>query len=509
MVPYTQADAIVLEGGYVLFLVFRGDNTTPIFKKEFSPLHNRCLVLLSKLLKDGGEGYWDNLYPSLDVAQEVAKGGTYSAKVPAGPCVGETETITVPETGTCGTARTNRGVPAACRQPDKKGLSKKAIETIKEKPLEQRVKSQMTVSEPRVLCVSVFDNGPVHMLDTIHTSAGIITIHKKRWDASTKAVIKKPLRILAIIDEYNHKMDYVDIRDHLSHEYNLDGGFWRDKKWWIPIFKELFKSSCDQGYVMYKRVCEIEEEARKERVAAARQQAGKAAEDAARKKKITDPVKLAAAAAAAAAKVQSGKPIKSMPHLDFLEKIAEGFVIEAYNSTKSRAVDHMHLDAYNLSQIERALAEMRGDEPPSAGAQGQSSPATTATVGKKRNVHEAEVDQDGRLAEHELQGPVPHTLIDAEDAVLLGFMSESYRANGLYCTAGPLCRFARRNKTTKCGEGSAREQSARSKCSSYCMHPRCRRGFHASCHAVVHRIIEFTELPTLPDQKIPSKKQKK
>ena len=27
----TQADAIVLEGGYVLFLVFRGDNTAPIY----------------------------------------------------------------------------------------------------------------------------------------------------------------------------------------------------------------------------------------------------------------------------------------------------------------------------------------------------------------------------------------------------------------------------------------------------------------------------------------------
>ena len=145
----------------------------------------------------------------------------------------------MPPTGTCGTARTNRGVASACRQPDKKGLSKKAIETIKAKPLEDRVKTQMTVSEPRVLCVSVFDNGPVHMLDTIHTSAGI----------KSRAVKAVPLRILAIIDEYNHKMDYVDIRDHLSHEYNLDGGFWRDKKWWLPIFKELFKSSCDQGFV--------------------------------------------------------------------------------------------------------------------------------------------------------------------------------------------------------------------------------------------------------------------
>ena len=157
MTALLQADAIVLEGGYVLFLVFRGDNTAPVYKKEFSPLHNRCLELLSKLLKDGHEGYWDNLYPSTEVAQEVAKGGTYVAKIPAGPRIGETNTITVPPTGTCGTARTNRGVASACRQPDKKGLSKKAIETIKAKPLEDRV--GLNVREdlyaPQSPCVAV------------------------------------------------------------------------------------------------------------------------------------------------------------------------------------------------------------------------------------------------------------------------------------------------------------------------------------------------------------------
>ena len=53
-----QADAIVLEGGYLLSLVFRGDNTVPVFEKKNSPLHNRCLWLLSKMLHPGGEVYW-------------------------------------------------------------------------------------------------------------------------------------------------------------------------------------------------------------------------------------------------------------------------------------------------------------------------------------------------------------------------------------------------------------------------------------------------------------------
>jgi hypothetical protein len=206
-----QADAIVLEGGYVLFLVFRGDNTVPIYKKEFSPLHNRCLELLSKLLLPGHEGYWDNLYPSREVSQEVAKGGTYTADIPAGPRAGEKSTITVPPTGTSGTARANRGIDPSCKQPNPKTdkLSKAKIDEIKAKPIEERVKSSMSVSEPRVLCVSVFDNGPVHMLDTIHTSAGIITILKPRWDATSKKKVKIPLRILAIIDEYNHGVGWT------------------------------------------------------------------------------------------------------------------------------------------------------------------------------------------------------------------------------------------------------------------------------------------------------------
>ena len=57
-------------------------------------------------------------------------------------------------------------------------------------------------------------------------------------------------------------MNNVDIRDHLSHMYEFDGGWWRDRKWWVPIFKELFKSSCDQGYVTYRRVWELAEEKR-------------------------------------------------------------------------------------------------------------------------------------------------------------------------------------------------------------------------------------------------------
>ena len=44
-----------------------------------------------------------------------------------------------------------------------------------------------------------------------------------------------------------------------------------------------------------------------------------------------------------------------MSHLDFMEKIAEGFVIEAYNSKKRKAEDHIDLRAYDLGRLERAM----------------------------------------------------------------------------------------------------------------------------------------------------------
>lgn len=360
-----------------------------MFEQTFSPLHNRCLLLLSKLLCDGCEGWWDNLYPSLTVTQAVARGGEYEATVPAGPKAGNKEKITVRKTGTSGTTRTNRGIDPACRQPNPKAdkLSKKKLEEIKAKPLEERSKSSMTISEPRVLCVSVFDNGPVHMLDSIHTSAGIIEVPKRKFNPATNKRERVPLRVLAIIDEYNHGMQYVDIRDHYSHSYNFDGGFWRDKKWWMPIFKELYKSSCDQGYVCYKRVCDIENEKAVKAAADAKAKAIEETKKAAHEQGVDDDA-AALLAAAAAAKVPEPKKIKPMSHLDFLEKIAEGFTIEAYNSTKSRDDMKISLHTYDLATLERAIDEMRGRAPPSKGAQGREAftggtPATSGAAGGK------------------------------------------------------------------------------------------------------------------------------
>lgn len=164
--------------------MFRGDNTAPVFEKSFSPLHNRCLLLLSKLTKDASRVFWDNLYPSVDVSATFAMGGSYTTSVPAGAKHGAEISITVPKVLTAGTARTNRGVPAACRQPDKAKLTPKQVEALKAKEPEERVKAQVTDKKPHVLCVSYFDNGPVHMLSTIHSDAEFVIVKKRVWSAT-------------------------------------------------------------------------------------------------------------------------------------------------------------------------------------------------------------------------------------------------------------------------------------------------------------------------------------
>jgi len=309
-------------------------------------------------------------------------------------------------------------------------------------------------------------------------------------------------------------MNNVDRRDHLSHLYNFDGGMWRDRKWWMPIWKELFKSSCDQGYVLYLRVCEIAEEKRQaeekqEQAAAAargrgrgRGQGGGRGGGAGRR------------GGQAGRGLGTAKPIKPMTHLDFLEKIAEGFVVEAYNSRKDSEEDFLLLDAYDLDRLEQALDELRGDAPPSSRASGLERDKVTPSK-KKRKTQEvcapslaarrppqpgqrtfctqtqAVFESDGRLALSELEGDEKHSIVSGQDAVDMGLIKEGYRKNSMFC-AYRHCQYAADNKEMKSGAGikAGMKQAPRSKAQTFCPHPRCLRAYHPMCFSIVHRLRE-------------------
>lgn len=185
-----------------------------------------------------------------------------------------------------------------------------------------------------------------------------------------------------------------------------------------------------------------------------------------------------------------------MDHLNFLEKIAEGFVVEAYNGMKSREVDKIGLHAYDLPRLERAIEEMRGNEAPSARALGKSPQTYGAKGGKvaKRKL-EADLEADGRLKCHEIdwsEDAEKHALIDGADAVKRGLITEARRKDSLFCSY-KFCKIAAENHAQKSGMHiqGGQMQAPRAKCQAFCIHPKCMRGFHPTCWCIAHRLIDL------------------
>ena len=69
---------------------------------------------------------------------------------------------------------------------------------MKAKSPSERLKVMMTTSAPHVLCISYWDNAPVHMLTTIHKHGNFVTVSRRRWDGSELKVIKVPIERLAV-----------------------------------------------------------------------------------------------------------------------------------------------------------------------------------------------------------------------------------------------------------------------------------------------------------------------
>lgn len=80
-------------------------------------------------------------------------------------------------------------------------------------------------------------------------------------------------------------------------------------------------------------------------------------------------------------------------------------------------------------------------------------------------------------------------LIDRVHAVDLRLVTESYSTNSNFCPY-KFCPFATDLNDHACGAGGKNKQGGRAKAQSFCIHPKCMRFFHSTCHAIVHRRLE-------------------
>ena len=180
-----------------------------------------------------------------------------------------------------------------------------------------------------------------------------------------------------------------------------------------------------------------------------------------------------------------------MPHFDFLEMIAEGFVVEAYNSKKKREQDRIDLYAYDLDRIEQALRELRGEAAPSSAARGapqagQSNSASSASAkGGKATKRKLATEADGTLPEATLKSAEPHGYIDKADAVCQNFISAKAKNYCMY----KYCPHAAANKKKKCGVGMKYEQEGPSRAPGFCIHPNCKCGYHVTCYSRAHGLL--------------------
>jgi len=228
-----QCDAIC-DDGFTYSVYFRNEPPPARYVRDgLSPLHARCIWLLDQLRDSYHRAWVDNLYMSAKLAK-VAFNSTNKVLV-------------------AGVSRTkDRGIPTCVLQ-----------ETVKKQELPTTrgaVKAAVLKGDPQcpdLIAVSVYDNKPVHFMSMVAESIQWIKKTRRAWNRDSNKVESMNFLCLNVNDDYNKKMNPVDIADQLRNVYRFDH-WMRQRKWWWSIFLWSFGVLLTNSYIVYCRMMEME-----------------------------------------------------------------------------------------------------------------------------------------------------------------------------------------------------------------------------------------------------------
>jgi hypothetical protein len=260
-----QNDALCSWRGYVNTFCFRGDTTAPTvtivgYGKKLAPLHQRCarcpsashthlhthhaaararrhhcaptarslvsatcgvrrvlLLYADAKLEAGSCVTVDNLYSSTELFSKLTVGCTINITYPDKTV----RTVVLPPILHSGTLRSNRGVDPSITQ--QKLTLPADIETHNAKPILERTKVSVTNNAAKVMVLSIYDKKPFWMITSQHVKLEVRTVKRRRWNSDLRKPEWIDKEMLVIVDDYNHRMCFVDNSDRLAWHYSPDG----------------------------------------------------------------------------------------------------------------------------------------------------------------------------------------------------------------------------------------------------------------------------------------------
>jgi len=224
-----QCDALC-DDGFTYSIFFRNEPPPLEYVRAgLSPLHARSLWLLDQLRRDYHHVWVDNL--------------CMSAKFAKAGFTGKNKTML---SGVTRVAK--RGIPKMVVQDQVKNENDivSVRGTIKAAVLEG------DSAIPDLVAMIVYDNKPVHFLSMTCTSIKWIEKTRSVWNQEEKEMVDINFLRVNLIDDYNNKMNAVDISDQLRNNYRMT--LWlRHRKWWWSIYMYGMGVLLTNAYKVYTR----------------------------------------------------------------------------------------------------------------------------------------------------------------------------------------------------------------------------------------------------------------